>query len=207
MAAVSDPGDGESFRKVLRRRRGPLLVAVLILALVALAFWPPASPAAAEDTTAVASYHRKLGALRDAATLGQATRQTLSQAEINARLAELMAANHDARDAEGLTVGLESLSAHAREGHLALFVEARLVSLPLVFESRFGSSPGGEHPLVLRSLRLGRLPLLGPLRQLVASRMQVMFRQVEPERSLFSRIGACQYREGELELAVMAAEQ
>lgn len=189
---------------MMRRRRAQLVIALGVLALLGLAFWPPATPAEVEDAAAAEHYHRKLADLRHAVTTGQATRETLSQGELNARLAELMAANRETRNARGLTVGLEGLSARAREGHLALYVESRLVALPLVFEARLGSSPGGEHPMVLRSLRVGRLPLLGPFRQLVASRMRAMFRQVEPERSLLPGLGDCLYRDGELELVVEA---
>lgn len=186
----------------MRRPKKPWIVAAAFALLFGLALWPPSRVANPEDSAAAAAYDRKLGHLRDALRQGRSAEQTLSQDEINGRLHRVLAGNRGAQQSRGLTVGLHQLSAEARDGHLAVFVDARLLAIPVVFEARMGISPGGEHPLVLRSLRLGHLPLLGPFRQLVGGRMRAMFRQVEPERSLIPRLASATYLEGEVRVVV-----
>ena len=188
----------------MRRRKTPLVIAGLALLALGLAFWPPSRPSVDGSEADAAQYGNKLSSLRQALSLGQTAGATLSEAEIDARLHQVLAGNRGAQSSQGLTVGLHRLDAEARDGHLAIFIDTRLVGIPLVFEARVAASPGGgEYPLVLRSLRVGHLPLVGPFRQLVGGRMRSMFRQVEPERSLIPRLEQVTYRDGAIDVVVI----
>ena len=178
-------------------------MAVLLLALVGLALWPPALDGEPGEPRDARTYVRKLGQLADALEVGQGAHTSLGEAELNARLDQILAENDAARTASGFTVALRDLEAELPGGSLRLAVRTSLLGLPLTFAARFAPSPGGEHPLVLRSLSVGHLPLLGPFRQLFARRLRALFAGVQPERRLFLRLDRCTYGDGTLDIAVV----
>lgn len=183
-----------------RRRLKPLVLAAAALALIVLALWPPSPEIEVGDAAAARRYDRKLAELTSSIAVALPAEASLSEAEINARLAELMAANQQAQQARGLTVGLRSLAADARDDAVVVYVDTRLLSIPLTFRARFAKLL--DQPLELRSLWLGRLPLVGPFRQLFASRMGKTFRRVEPERTVLQHLTACTHADGELTVSV-----
>ncbi|MEM7350059.1 MAG: hypothetical protein AAF657_04580 [Acidobacteriota bacterium] len=184
-------------------------VVVALAAMIALAFWPRQTAGVRGDGREAKACSAKLGSLAMAIATGHTMERTLSEREINAHLGRLIDHNRDRQSAGGLTLALTDLEIDLGEEVSALYVSGRLIAVPVVFEARFvdagdrsRASRKPESPLRLDTLHLGRLPLIGPFKALVASQMMALLARLPTESTVLTRLDALAMEEDRVTLAV-----
>ncbi len=183
------------------RRRGlRVLISIALLAMIGLALWPPEidvqRPDPENGAEAAKSCGRKLGTLAMAVATSHTIERQLSEIEINAHLDRLIGQNESAQQSQGFTLGLTDLDIDLETDAATLYVTGRMLIVPVIFEARFTGQHGearvvgqqptdpGEATLRLRSLRIGHLPLLGPIKALVASQMAGLIAKLPTESTV-----------------------
>ncbi|MEM7584254.1 MAG: hypothetical protein AAF560_12775 [Acidobacteriota bacterium] len=181
-----------------RRRALRAALTLVRLAMLGLALWPPGvvvqHPPAEQRSESAVSCGRKLGTLAMAVATGHTLERQLSEEELNAHLDRLLSQNEDSRQSRGLTLGLTDLAVDLEATRATMYVTGRLLVVPLVFTARFSAVPPAAvpaaSPLKLRSLHIGRLPLLGPFRALVGSQMTQLLAKLPTESTVLQHADA-----------------
>ncbi len=168
--------------------------------LAVAVFWPVEGHGEPGDPRQLKACRSKIADLADAVYYGVPARASFSEQELNAHLAQVLAYNSHAHQARGLTVVIDGMRGDARDGRLSLFVRGRLVVVPLTVEYRLVT--GGGAPVRVRSVRLGRLPLIQPFKALAAGHLKAMLGNLTPERQIFVHLDEAEIRDGTLTLAV-----
>lgn len=170
-----------------------LLVRFGALAAVALLFglalWSPEVRGDLGGADAARLCRDKVDRLARVAHGGGVSHGTFTEQEVNAHLARLLARNQKVREAQGLTVGIEDLRLDLT-GRPSFFVDARLMSIPLVFTVHLTCEGEASTPHI-RSAAVGHLPFPGPLKHLVTGRMKPLFAQLRNESVVWQHLTAC----------------
>lgn len=188
-----------------RRRWLPWTLSLGILICLGLAFVPPELRCETGDTAAADSYRNKVDTLSAALARGQASDQTLSEGEINARFAYLMDHRIEAEPQGGLTLSLEEAQVDLTPGRMTVFLSGQLATVPVVFRVRFADC-GPYGPLPRTSIWMGQLPLIGPFGQFMARRMKPLIGPLRTERTVVSSLETCKIEDDRIQLTVAAAE-
>jgi len=182
----------------MNRTRWRISACVLIGVLAVLAFWPVVTPGVQGGPREADAYESKLATLSQAVVDGGTAQASFSERELNARLARLLDNNSEAREARGLRVGVRDLRVDVGESRATLYVNGCLVGLPFVLEYRFSS----RSPQDVESVRLGRLPLIQPLKWIAVGHLHHLLRNVRPEREVLERLKSLEIGDDKVLLAV-----
>ncbi len=178
----------------LRRRWRSLLALALLGSLVALALYPVEARGLAGGADAAAGCRSKVGRLYRAVVGGGSADERFSERELNAHLAWVLERNPEARAGRGLTVGVDDLRCDLGDGGASLFVTASIAGVPFVLEYRAvasheGVRPAGR-PASFRSVRLGRLPLVPPLKGIGLGYLRSLAGGLHRERLILDHLQA-----------------
>lgn len=184
----------------MNRTRWRISACVLIGVLAVLAFWPVVTPGVQGNPREADAYESKLATLSQAVVDGGTAQASFSERELNARLARLLDNNSQAREARGLRIGVRDLRVDVEESRATLYVNGCLVALPFVLEYRFSS----HSPRDVESVRLGRLPLIQPLKWMAVGHLRRLFRGVRPERDVLEHLKSLAIGDDQVLLAVTA---
>lgn len=188
-----------------RRRILPWALSLGLVMVIVLALYGPEPRGEAGDADDAARYKAAVQALANALTSGQAAEQTLSEVEINGRIADLLARRVDTGESSWLTLELDDAQVDLGDGAMTVFIRGRLAGAPLVFRVGFAEC-GPYGPLPRRTIWLGRLPLVGPFGQLVAQRMKPLLAPLRKERTVVSQLETCKIEDDRIHLTVAAAQ-
>lgn len=184
----------------MKRSRWRLGVCVLIIVLMVMAFWPVRTPGVRGGPREADAYESKLAALSMAVVYGGTAQESFSERELNARLARLLDGNAHAREARGLRIGVRDLRVDVGESRASLYVNGRLAVLPFVLEYRFSS----DSPRQVEAVRMGRLPLIQPLKWMAVGHLRRLLRGVRPERDVLEHLQSLEIGDDKVLLAVTA---
>lgn len=182
----------------MSRSRWRLGAYVLAGVLAALAFWPVRTPGMAGSPREADAYESKLTTLSKAVAFGGTAQASFSEQEVNARLARLLDENAHVRETRGLQVAIRDLRVDVEGSRASLYVAGRLTALPFVLEYRLSSSSPGD----VESVRLGRLPLVQPLKWVAVGHLRRLLRGVGPERAVLEHLKSLEIADGQVLVAV-----
>jgi hypothetical protein len=189
----------------VKRRWRSLAALAAVSALFGLALWPVEPRGRRGDAAQAGLCRAKLTTLYRALTGGAGGSETLSESELNAHLAWILDRNPAAREARGLTAGIDDLRLDAGEGRASFFVAASLAGLPLVLEYRVAAPGPGDEPLGVRSVRLGRLPLVPPLDRIALGYLPRLLGGLRQERAILENLGTVEIGGDGVRIEVAAA--
>ncbi len=177
----------------LGRRWRSLLGLAVLTALLGLALYPVEARGADGDPRLSAGCRSKVARLYRA-VVGGGGGESFSERELNAHLAWILERNPEAREGRGLTVGVDDLRVDLEDGRASLFVTASVARLPVVLEYRAAVRRADQDvegpPARLRSVRLGRLPLVPPLRAIGLGYLRSLAGGLQRERLILDHLRA-----------------
>lgn len=189
------PGVAGAGRRIFRTIRLLVLLALLV-ALVQLL--RAVSPEGRLGTDAdAARFAVRLNHLQSGALNGEPVEETLPEAELNGYLHHLLT-NSPSRSAESfIKADLTGIRAQLLPGTLVVVWTARVGALPLSYEvtctPNFADS---GLQFVLLHVRMGHLPLPGPVGEWASRRLVRMFDNLEREQMLLNSLTDLQLGEG-----------
>ena len=182
---------GRFIRNVLR-----LVLLVAGVAILILIFLPAKVPAEgfAADAEAVKRVRATLLDLDDAVRRDTDFEGTVSETDLNAYLYDVVKARNQAK---GLKP--DSVMVDVEAGHMDMAMVAHVGFLPISYKVTLTpENEDGDFSVVPSKASVGRLPLPGPMANLVRSRFENLFAGMTSEASLFESLGHLEPRAGEV---------
>lgn len=173
--------------KWIRRLRMLFLLAA-VTTLATLVLWPVPAEGLPGDPEQARACSRTLDRLSSTVSRGKTAQGILTEAEINAHLAHILALNPQARASRGLTLGLRDLRVDLEPTAAKLFIITELAGVPVTIESRFCEVASAREPLRLEVLSLGRLPLVEPFKTLTAGFLRGLLKNLHDERTVLENL-------------------
>jgi hypothetical protein len=195
-----------------RKRLWRLGFAAAATTVLITAFWPLRVKGTEDTPVEVDRCRSKLAFLDRAIRAGVTGEATLTESEINAHLASILAENPEARRSRGLTIGIERAHLEATEDGARLRLAGRLLAVPFVLELRLADAGGDPAragtaraqlaPAHLGMVKMGHLPLVPPFRWLVTDRLREMLHGLPYEGRIADHLTAFETADGEIRLEV-----
>jgi hypothetical protein len=181
--------------KVLR-----VVVILLIVAVAGLLFWPNKPHGALGDEAAGRDAQLKLERLHDAVRNQSRVKVVVTEGEVNAYLARLLAGDVRGEDQGNLPV--DQISVLLEAGSVEVFVRARLGPVPLTYTVIGTPLAGGGQPFQFtpRYAYLGHLPMLGGGLNWAAGRVGRVFGDLKPEREVLDHLQSLEMVSGKARL-------
>ena len=176
-----------------------LALAGLLLLIIALLLWPGNMTRTTGEALDAKRYRLKGELLIDALNRGMPASQVIAEAEINAHLRELLAAQKPAGG--GFSAQLEDMGARFFPGRAEAFVA--IGRGPLTFTGHFYAKADGSK-LVVTGAKAGHLPLPGILGRLYASTQSGLFRQMKNESRIVRNLDGAAVNDGSIELLIQS---
>jgi hypothetical protein len=183
------------------RMAAKLAVAAVLLVLLVLLIWPGKMTRTTGEEIDAKRYRMKGELLIDALNRGMPASQVIEEAEINAHLRELLAAQPPARG--GFSAHLKDVGARFFKDRAEVFVA--IERGPLTFTAHFVAKPQGSK-LVVTGAKAGHLPLPGILGRFYANTQSGLFRQMKNESRIVRNLDGAVVSDGSIELLVQAGE-
>ncbi len=183
------------------RVAGKLGVVFLLLLIVLLIIWPGQMTRTTGEAIDAKRYRMKSELLVDALNRGMPASQVIEEAEINAHLRELVAAQKPAGG--GLSPHLEDIGARFFAGRAEVFVAVGRG--PFAFTGHFYAKAKGSK-LVVTGAKAGHLPLPGLLGKLYANTQTGLFRQMKNESRIVRNLDGAEVNDGSIELLIQSGE-
>jgi hypothetical protein len=166
------------------------LVSLAVLAVAGIALWP-ARPAGARGTSAdAAGFKSKLAELSLAVSAGQGAVQVVSEAEVNAYLAEGLRVPEKPGSVGGARrMRLSDVNLSFQPAQVVVLVLAKWGPLPLSYEVSGAPAAGaGPFRFDVRRARLGHLPMPGGGARWMAGRVATVFSRMAREKDVLDRL-------------------
>ena len=196
MIQAGEPTLREQLRVAIK-----LAVAFLLVLIIALLIWPGKMTRTTGEEIDAKRYRLKGELLLDALNNGLPASQVIDEAEINAYLRELVAAQPARRG--GLSASLKDVGARFFAGRAEAFVAVGRG--PLTLTAHFYAKPRGSK-LVVTGARAGHLPLPGILGRLYAATQGGLFRQMKNEARILRNLNGAAVNDGSIELLIQAPD-
>jgi hypothetical protein len=190
---------GEPTLQEQLRIAAKLALAALLLLIVALLLWPGKMTRTTGEELDAKRYRLKGELLIDALNRGMPASQVIEEAEINAHLRELLAAQQPARG--GFSAKLKDMGARFFPERAEVFVA--IGRGPLTFTGHFYVKGSGSK-LVVTGAKAGHLPLPGLLGQLYAHTQSGLFRQMKNESRIVRNLDGAKVNDGSIELLIQS---
>lgn len=187
--------DGWGFRFQMRNGIRLALAAVLLVVILLL-IWPGQMVRTTGVDIDARRYRLKSELLIDALNRGVSDPQVIGEQEINAHLAEVVAAQP--APAGGLSPVVEDVAARFFAGRAEVFIAVRRG--PFTFTGHFFAKPDGSK-LVVTGAEAGHLPLPGLLGRLYTGTLGGVFRQMANEARILRNLDRVVVNNGSIELA------
>ena len=177
---------------------GVKLAVVAILALmVGLILWPGKMTRTTGEDMDAKRYRMKGEILIDAVNRGMPAQRVIEEAEINAHLKEVLAAQPKATG--GMSASLKDIGARFFTGRAEVFVAIQRG--PLTLTTHFYAKPQGSG-MVVTGAKLGHLPLPGIVGRLFASTQLGLFRQMKNESRILRNLEGAVVNAESIELLI-----
>ena len=176
-----------------------LALAALLLLIVALLLWPGSMTRTTGEPLDAKRYRLKGELLIDALNRGMPASQVIAEAEINAHLRELLAAQKPTGG--GFSAQLKDMGARFFPGRAEVFVA--IGRGPLTFTGHFYAKTDGAKWAVTGA-KAGHLPLPGMLGRLYANTQSGLFRQLKNESRIVRNLDGISVTDGAIELLVQS---
>ena len=176
---------------------GKLAVAAFLVLIVALILWPGQMTRTTGEAMDAKRYRMKGEILIDAVNRGMPAQRVIEEAEINAHLKEVLAAQPKATG--GMSASLKDIGARFFAGRAEVFVAIRRG--PLTLTTHFYAQPQGSR-MVVTGAKLGHLPLPGIVGRLFASTQLGLFRQMKNESRILRNLEGAIVNNESIELLV-----
>ncbi len=176
---------------------GKLVVVAALALVVGLILWPGQMTRTTGEALDAKRYRMKGEILIDAVNRGMPASQVIGEAEINAHLRELLAAQPKATG--GLSASLKDIGARFFTGRAEVFVAIRRG--PLTLTTHFYAKPQGSG-MVVTGAKMGHLPLPGMVGQLFASTQLGLFRQMKNESRILRNLEGAVVSNESIELLI-----
>lgn len=174
-----------------------LAAAAGLVLIIALILWPGRMTRTMGEEIDAKRYRMKGELLIEALNRGLPASQVIEEAEINAHLRELLAAQPKPRG--GLATSLKDVGARFFAGRAEVFVS--IGRGPLTLTAHFHAKPQGSK-LVVTSAKAGHLPLPGILGRLYAGTQGGLFRQLKNESRIVRNLDGASVNDGSIELLI-----
>ena len=174
-----------------------LAAAAGLVLIIALILWPGRMTRTMGEEIDAKRYRMKGELLIEALNRGLPASQVIEEAEINAHLRELVAAQPKPRG--GLAASLQDVGARFFAGRAEVFVS--IGRGPLTFTALFYAKPQGSK-LVVTGAKAGHLPLPGILGRLYAGTQGGLFRQLKNESRIVRNLNGASVNDGSIELLI-----
>lgn len=174
---------------------GKLMLVGLLALIVLLLIWPGKMTRTFGDEIDAKRYRLKGELLVDSLNRGMPAAQVIDEAEINAHLRELVAAQPKTRG--GFSAQLEDVGARFFAGRAEVFVAVGRG--PFTLTAHFYAKPQGSK-LVVTGAKAGHLPLPSILGRLYAATQTGLFRQLKNEARILRNLDGVVVNNGSIEL-------
>lgn len=178
-----------------------LAVAAVLVLIIALMLWPGKMTRTTGEEIDAKRYRMKKELLLDALNRGMPASQVIAEAEINAHLRELAAAQPAKKG--GLSARLEDIGARFFKDRAEIFVAVGRG--PLTFTGHFYAKTQGSK-LVVTGAKAGHLPLPSLLGKLYANTQAGLFRQMKDESRIVRNLDGAVVNEESIELLTKTAK-
>lgn len=173
-----------------------------IFALLGLLCWPmsPRGDApSANGSNRVLDQYRAMG---NAITRGNEVGEEFAEADINAHLNARLISD---KKAEGLHLELSGVRLDIRPGETGLWMGNKLGPLTITYAAHVDMQRGadGTHTFSIRDVKIGRLPMFGPLEDRAASQIARTFSRLREEITMLNRTPKVTVLDGAVELSTI----
>ncbi|MBU1694688.1 MAG: zinc ribbon domain-containing protein [Verrucomicrobia bacterium] len=179
------------------------IVEILLLVAMGLLLWPARPGGAPGGEAEAREFIGKMRILATAAERGGLIAEIVSEAEINAYLAELLKRTPALSRSEGMSqLGIGEVNFRFQPDSITVTVVALWGPVRLSYEvSGRPVWPEGRFGFDVRSARWGHLPLVGPAAHWMIRRLEVMFSGMERERNILDHIQRLDMGQGRVRVA------
>lgn len=178
-----------------------LLIVMVLLAVVALILWPIEPEGNVGEAAEAAALQTKIRRLETAVAARAHVFDVISEREVNAFLAEILAGDPSISKSEGLRLGVETLRVRFTPDELKVFLVANwgpfrlsyvVAGVPDIRERRF--------VLDISHGQFGHLWLPGPVAEWMGGRIAYALSGLKREQRLLDNLGRCELGDGKVRL-------
>jgi hypothetical protein len=165
------------------------LLSLAIFVALVLVLWPVAPTGKRGSPVDAQLCAQKVRGLYNAVEYGQPVKVSMSDAELNAYFAAMLAADPEAAKASGRRMAVGEINLTFSPEFFVALVLANWGPVRLSYELRgWAGADDGDFRLEVLGLRWGHLPLPGPAARWMAGRMGGMFGRMERERRVLGGV-------------------
>jgi len=178
-----------------------LAITLVLVSILGLLIWSAPATGDASSPDGAQIIRGKLSALRGAVLARVDATESLAEADINAYLNSVLTGG--AKSPGGLKMRLAELRLDIHPASTDVLLKATLGPMPITYltdvvikrdaSGRFSFTPG--------QVRIGRLPVPGPIRKKVLGQMSATFQNLQEEYTLFNRLAKVEFAEGEIKVS------
>lgn len=180
-----------------------MVIALAFLIVLGLLCWPAAPDGDAPAAGGAQAILAKSRALRGAVTRGNEIVEQFDEAQINHYLSAKLAS---AEKPEGLKLHLREIRAQITPGNAGVWMKSELFSLPITYAVpvRIARRPDGSHTFSPGTVRIGHLPLPGPLNTRALDQIAAVFARMNEEREFMNMFPEVELLDGIIEVSTAA---
>lgn len=194
-----------------RPEKGPLLgrlvrfsFTLALLAILGLLCWPLDPAGDPPSANGMSEVDAKMSALRGAIMRKNEVKEIFPEADINGHLNSRLS---NASKAGGLKLVLREVRLDLRAGEAQVWTKSMLgpVTISYSATTRFTRAPDGRFTFAADDVKIGRLPMPGPLRAKVVNQLSSLFLLLQEENLLLQRLPFVESVDGALHVATTAS--
>lgn len=193
-------GGGASIGRLLR-----LVVSLGLLALLGALCWPMPPSGDAPSAQGATVVQGKMSALRGAILRNNEVLEAFPEADVNAHLNARLAGT--ASGGTGLKLQLRQVRLDLRDGAVEVWTSSKLGPLTITYTAETEIARGADRRLAFTAgqVRIGRVPVPGPVRARVVDQLASMFLLLADEATLLQRLPSVKVADGVLHVATTDA--
>lgn len=179
-------------------------ISLSLVAILGLLCWSAPVTGDASSADGAQIIRAKFTALRGAVLSRKDLQETFNEADLNAYLNAVLTGG--TKSPGGLKMVLEEIRLDIHPSRTPVWMKASLGPLPVTYSTdvTVSRNAGGHFTFTAGIVRIGRLPVPGPIRTRVLRQMSSTFQNLQEESTLFSRLTNVEVGEGEIKVATIS---
>lgn len=199
VARNNRPDRGSLIGRLIR-----LSVTLGLVAVLGLLCWPLDPTGDAPSANGMNEVDAKMTALRGAIMRNNEVKEVFAEADINSHLNARLTS---APGGGGLKLVLREVRLDLRVGEVHVWMKSTLGPVVVTYSatSRFTRSPDGRYAFSATDVKIGRMPMPGPLRAKVVNQLSSLFLLLQEENMLLQRLPYVESVDGALRVSTTAS--
>jgi zinc-ribbon domain len=178
-----------------------IVISLALVTILGLLCWSAPATGDVSSADGAQIIRGKLSALRGAVLARVDARESLAEADINAYLNTVLTGG--TKSPGRLTMRLAEIRLDIHPEYTDVLLKATLGPMPITYlaDVVIKRDAGGRFSFTPGEVRIGRLPVPGPVRTKVLGQMASTFQNLQEEYTLFNRLAKVEFADGEVKVA------